>query len=59
MTYGKLADYFSIGYKPMVVVVVDSFIQVYSCFSGDKFRSPFYSLMPEMNLFLCFHKSHK
>ena len=33
MTYGKLADYFSICYKPMVVVVVDSFIQLYSCFS--------------------------
>lgn len=47
MTYGKLADYFSIRYKPMVVVVDDSFIQLYSCFLGDKIRSPFHSLMPE------------
>lgn len=49
MTYGKLADYFSIRYKPMVVVVVvvDSFIQLYSCFLGEKIRSPFHSLMPE------------
>lgn len=47
MTYGKLADYFSIRCKPMVVVVVDSFIQLYSCFLGDKIHSPFHSLMPE------------